>query len=219
MAREIYGDKSITKKDKAKRQLGKVAVLGLGYGMGKDKFLATCQGFGMHIDTELAERSVYAFRSMFKEVPALWRRLEQEAMNQTGGYYRNDKYSDFLCYRLPSGRELRYYKAKVEDGELKYLSKEAGSKDLVWRGTYGGRLCENVIQAIARDVMADAMLNLHRAGFKLVLTVHDEIVVTTPKDGADTRRVEMERIMKTAPSWAKGLPLNVESEVSTKYKK
>ena len=147
MAREIYGDKSITKKDKAKRQLGKTAVLGLGYGMGREKFLATCQQAGIPVDAELAERSVRAFRAMFKEVPALWRRLEDEAMRTMGGFYRNDKYRDFLCYRLPSGRELRYYKAKVEDGELKYLSKEAGSKDLVWRGTYGGRLCENCFTA------------------------------------------------------------------------
>ena len=219
MAREIYGDKSITKKDKVKRQLGKTAVLGLGYGMGKDKFLLTCQQAGMPVDAELADRAVRTFRSMFKEVPALWRRLEDEAMQTRGDFYRNTNYSDFLSYRLPSGRELRYCKAKVEDGELKYLSKEAGSKDLVWRGTYGGRLVENVIQAIARDVMADAMLNLHRAGFKVVLTVHDEIVTTVPKAQAEEKRIELERIMKTAPAWAKGLPLNVESEICTKYKK
>ena len=219
MAREIYGDKTITKKDKAKRQLGKTAVLGLGYGMGKDKFLLTCQQAGMPVDAGLAERAVRTFRTMFKEVPALWRRLEDEAMRTMGGFYRNDKYRDFLCFRLPSGRELRYYKAKVEAGEIKYLSKEAGSKDLVWRGTYSGRLCENAVQAMARDVMADAMLNLHRAGFKIVLTVHDEIVVTVPKKDADSRRLALERIMKTAPAWATGLPLNVESEICTKYKK
>jgi hypothetical protein len=83
----------------------------------------------------------------------------------------------------------------------------------------GPIIVHNCIQAIARDIMADAMLNLHRAGFKIVLTVHDEIVVTVPKADAEKRRLELERVMKTAPAWANGLPLNVESEICTKYKK
>ena len=212
MARTIYGDQTITKKDKAKRQLGKQAILGCGYGMGAPKFKDTCLKYGIEADDLLATKAVASYRSKFKEIPAFWYKIEKDAINATGNFFRRD---NFLIYRLPSGRELRYYGARVDGGRLKYMSKEVGSKTLVERETYGGRLVENITQATARDIMAYAMLELHKECFKTVLTVHDEIVVSCKKGQAKT----IESIMKKVPDWAVGLPLNVEAETGYKYKK
>lgn len=188
-----------------------------GYGMGADKFQQSCAGFGVTIDKELAEKSVKTYRATFKEIPAFWRKLEQDGVHERGNFYRDKNMPAFLLYRLPSGRNLCYYKWSTLNGRPSHLAKELGSTGMVRRETYGGRLTENVTQAVARDIMADAMLRLKEVGYNIVLTVHDEIVVSV-KD-AKNHVDNICKIMKTPPAWAKGLPLNVEADVYHKYKK
>ena len=95
------------------------------------------------------------------------------------------------------------------------------SKTRKWceMNTYGGKLVENICQAASRDVMAESMLLLEEAGYKIVLTVHDEIIVEVDDDD-ETRTVEdFTRIMETVPSWAEGLPIKVEAYEADRYRK
>ena len=83
--------------------------------------------------------------------------------------------------------------------------------------TYGGKLAENITQAVARDCLAEAVERLEAAGYRVVFHVHDEVVVEAPAEEADLERVA--QIMHQAPEWAKGLPLNAEGWVNEFYKK
>jgi len=82
---------------------------------------------------------------------------------------------------------------------------------------YGGLLVENFVQAIARDIMADAMLRLEQSGYPLVLTVHDEIIADVPNDQGTLS--EFTDIMSTMPSWAAECPAAVEGWEGTRYRK
>jgi DNA polymerase len=90
---------------------------------------------------------------------------------------------------------------------------------MVWADTYGGKICENVVQACARDIMADALVKLDAAGYTLVATVHDEVIIEHDADDADLHLIMVESIMRTNNSWSDGLPLGVEGFTSVRYKK
>ncbi len=159
----------------------------------------------------------------------LWRKLEEAAMRACRGdrvvvsstTWERDG-ADIVCV-LPSGRRMVYRQALIEMvratwGELTptvtYLHYEKGH--VTRTKTYGGKLTENVISAICRDVLADALLRLEKVGIRVVLHVHDEIVAELP----DVARFEeMKALMATPPSWASGLPLAVEGYVSSRYRK
>ncbi len=119
-----------------------------------------------------------------------------------------------LWAKLPSGRKLTWNKPCVVDGQLGYKGVEPTSGKWVSFTTYGGDIVQSLTQAVARDVMANAMLALDAEGFELRLTVHDEIVVETERPFD-----EFMKIMNTPPAWAKGLPIKAEGEICTRYKK
>jgi len=224
MASDIYGKdpKGITKTE---RFLGKSAILGCGYGMGPDKFLLTCKSQGQDIDEELARKAVSAYRNLHHPVTRFWNSLERAAImavkNLDKKFTKNNTTwfmkGKFLCCRLPSGRLLSYFRPKIEMkktswGEeketLRYFSMNSQTRQWGKTYTYGGKLVENVVQATARDFMANAMLELDTKGYEIVLTVHDEILVE--KDiGAGTLKEFLE-IMETVPPWGKGCPIKVE---------
>jgi DNA polymerase len=230
MASKIYGCGTalITA---SQRQLGKQAVLGCGYGLGHKKFKLTCEGYGIAITPKLAEIAVNAYRENHPEVVNFWRNLEEACISAV--QYPNSTFScgyvavkvvrDWLFIRLPSGRKLHYYKphmapVKTPWGEMKnalHYTCNVMGKGVV-ESTYGGALVENCTQAVARDIMAYAMLELDTAGFDIVLTVHDEIL--REMENAD-RAAEFVKIMESPPDWAKGIPLNVGTWIGQRYKK
>ena len=123
---------------------------------------------------------------------------------------------------LPSGRSLAYIRPRIKIDErfnkdkLTYEGVELGNKwDRI--STYGGKLTENIIQAIARDCLAESMLRLDKAGYKIAFHVHDEVVVDVP-DSRESLE-EVEQIMSLPISWAKGLPLRAEGFETDYYKK
>lgn len=129
----------------------------------------------------------------------------------------------FLIVRMPSGRSLLYAKPKIRkrpkkggkvDEELSYLLDYGGRQHL-----YGGILTENIVQATARDVLAEAMLRVAKAGFEIILTVHDEIICEIDKARAKKGLRKMFDLMEVIPSWAYGLPLRVEGYCDVRYKK
>lgn len=234
MASRIYG-RDITKQDKAERFMGKQVVLGAGYGLGARKFRGMLdEVYDIAIDEPFARRVVTTYRRANPFIVGFWGRLERAfrfattnrskriqvmADNETPQLFMGVGQVGGVLYtfiELPSGRRMFYANPRVSaDGTLHYFGRD------LYRGgawgevkTYGGKLAENVTQAVSRDLLAAAMLRLDKAGFPLVATVHDEVVA----EGKD-RLDEFARLMTEAPSWAGGLPIEAECFITERYRK
>lgn len=211
----------------ASRQLGKQAVLGCGFGMGHVKFQATCQGYDIEISEALAQRAVDAYRSAFSKVPAMWYAQEQAMRTAITTKERvvcgktvwawDARGREFLYCTLPSGRRLAYHKPAIVSGKITYWTTNSTTKKYEKADTYGGRIVENIVQATARDVMAWAMLRAEKAGYKIVLTVHDELVAEVPEGFGSVE--EFIKIITAIPEWAVGCPINAEGWRGKRYKK
>lgn len=238
MASKIYGH-TVTKADKDpvlkidKRQLGKMAILGCGYGMGAKKFTAQAEkDYDVLLDEETAQRAVDGYRAQFPLVAGpggLWNVLERGFRQAVLTKARRIQVGPvkmgaldvggrpFTYIELPSGRRLMYLRPAVEAGRISYEGRDLLSHKWTRIESYGGRLTENVDQADSRDIMADRMLALRAAGFRLGWTVHDEIVAHD--DGQKDGLAEFEQMMKTAPEWHAGIPLAVEAFSTWRYRK
>jgi len=227
LATAIY-DIDFDEVDGDQRFVGKQGVLGLGYGMGADAFVRQCAKFGVSIPTGLAYKSVNAYRKEFKDVPDMWRLLEKTVkyllLNGIDNVwveagkvsYMWDK-TNMYC-KLPSGTVLTYHKMTINDeDELEYYTTpKQGARKMMKRTIWGGTFLENICQAFARDIMADAMLKLDRAGFACVLTVHDELinVINKLKD-----HKAVQKIIRKKAKWYKSFPLEIEGEAVERYQK
>lgn len=234
LASEIFGYKVTKKTHPKERDLGKRAILGCGFGMGKDKFFDTCKAQGQEVEPELAAVAVSAYRKKHYPVVSLWNNLDQAAIaavrnpgkkytvNRTSWWVKNK----FLWCQLPSGRKLAFYGPEIKQrptpwGEMKatlYHWDQVGPAKK-WRfvGTYGGKLTENVVQGTARDLMAEALIRVEDAGFEVTFSVHDEGIGEAEK-GKRTLK-EFESLMAALPVWAKGLPVAVEGWSGPRYRK
>lgn len=233
MAAIVY-NVPLEKVTKAQREVGKRIILGCGYGMGWKKFAETCEQYDVPMTAELAKRSVKAYRETHSPVPELWSAYEKaaiEAVRHPGRIVKTNfvkwfTRDGYLFAELPSGRRLAYYgpevkMAKKPWGEMGLTLFHWGvhpkTKKWVFDSTYGGRIAENICQAVARDVMAGAALRLDRAGYPLLFSVHDELA-NEKKIGQGSIE-EYTRLMSKVPKWADGLPLKVETWSGTRYKK
>jgi DNA polymerase len=217
------------------RFLGKQATLGCGYGMGAKKFRATCQALGREVSEDLAEAAVRVYRTTHAPVTALWKNLERAAfaaVENPGKKYTINRTSwfvskGFLWCELPGKRRLAYYRPEVVWEEshwgkrptLYHWGVDALPRKWARQKTYGGKLTENVVQAIARDLMAEAMLRIEDAGpWEIVLSVHDELIAERDlkSDGSLDRFCEL---METLPAWAEGCPIAVEGWSGARYHK
>lgn len=225
MARAIYGKPDLVKKNKIERQLGKQAILACGFGMGVDKFKQTCKNYHIDVTDALAERSVYTYRRTFKKVVNFWCAMESAAKKcvstgkpQSVGLIGWRMDGEFLRMVLPSGRALSYHRPQVRaDDTLTFMAVNNTTKKYEVERTWGGTLVENATQAVARDLMVEAMLRMVNRGFRILFTVHDEIVAEAPT-GTKTENDVLE-IVRTKPTWAAGLPVNAECEKVSRYKK
>jgi DNA polymerase len=225
MARVIYNKAYLTKKNKLERQLGKQATLACGFGMGATKFQATCATYNIEVDENLATRAVQAYRSTFKKVVRFWYAMEEAAIRavNTGKPVQIGKIlwrmeGEFLRMRLPAGRDLVYHRPRVSaENRLSFMAANPVTKRYVPEDTWGGTLVENAVQGTARDIMVDSMLNMASNGFRILFTVHDELVVEALK-GAKTPE-DILKTVKNVPSWAAGCPINAECEKVERYKK
>ncbi|MFG5564205.1 DNA polymerase [Enterococcus faecalis] len=206
------------------RQRGKVATLALGYqgGPGALKAMGALEnGIEEHELQDIVDR----WRTANKRIKNFWHETQKAVIDclQNGGIKKGPrglkfyKKAGFLFIQLPSGRKLAYAKAHLEQGDYGPAVFYEGQGDKVMftkQQTYGGKLVENIVQATARDVLAEAMLRLEREGYPIVFHVHDEAVAEVP-DGEKSIE-EMNEIMSVVPEWAEGLPLNAEG-FETKY--
>jgi DNA polymerase len=226
MASAIYGI-PVEQVTKDQRFIGKICVLGLGYGMGPNKLQQTLkQGtMGPPVDISLEEcrRIVNIYRSRNYKIKNLWKIMDgiiASMLTGTSGEFGPLTYGKGYI-QLPSGLFLQYYglhgEAEVRHDDLvvneaTYLTRQGRSK------IYGGLLTENVVQALARCIIADQMLEISKR-YRVVTSTHDEIVVVAKHKGADKCLADMLKVMSTPPDWAPGLPLAAEGGWDVNYSK
>jgi DNA polymerase len=221
-------------KDSAERHLGKTLVLGAGYQMGWWKFRETVLSTtGILITMDLAMHAISTYREAVPEIPRLWYDLEAAALtatrnegrvvNAAGGKiaFRRDR--AWLRMRLPSGRYLWYrmprieVDAKYEREKLVYWAVNNKTRKWEETSTFGGRLTENAVQGLCRDLLVNGALALERAGYNPITMVHDENVLM-PRAGFGSVEEAIE-IMCRLPQWAKGFPLAAEGKRGPRYTK
>lgn len=233
MAEAIY-HRSLTEDDTNERQLGKAAILGCGYQMGGAKFVATAQMYGQSITEDFAKEVVDAYREKYWRVKNLWWDMERAAIKaaQTRQavqceyvtWFMRDR---FLHARLPSGRLLSYPDPEVgarqtpwgePKAALSYMGISAFTRKWTREITYGGKIVENCVQAISRDIMANAMLRCEAsATYTPILSVHDEALAES-KIGQGSVQ-EFERLVAECPAWAPGCPVGAKGYVARRYRK
>jgi DNA polymerase len=218
---------------KAQRQMGKQAILGLGYQMGAATFMDTCTKYGIEIDEEFAKSVVELYRDTYSHIKSYWSRVESAAVRAvTDGRARVDSLVGFemrgewLACLLPAGRSIHYYRPTVEQvstpwgarkGQLSYWHTDSKTTQWMKRTSYGGLLVENIVQAVSRDLLVDAMFRAERAGYPVILHVHDEIVVEVDTGRADVGVIE--ELMSKPPNWAAGCPIAAEGFAGKRYRK
>ena len=224
LASIIY-DRPINKNDDpTERFVGKTAVLGLGYGMGAAKFQSTLEtgamGPPMTFTNDQALSVVSTYRNTYFGIPLLWQKLELKLMQTLQAGYEEDwhglRFKDKKIH-LPNGMALHYNELHLWDGKLTYKG-----RGLAPETTWGGRIAENVVQALSRIVVTDAMLRIKddpTLNADIVLTVHDEIIIISDANDADATMQKLIQHMCTPPAWAPDIPLDAEGGYDISYSK
>ena len=214
------------------RQKGKVAELALGY-QGAVGALTQMGGESMGLSETEMVSIVEKWRRANPSIVGFWKNTENcvkaavRGRKKVVGKYQNLIY-DFdgqsLTIELPSGRKLFYQEPgftlnKFGQESIRYKGMDQTTKQWQYIDSYGGKFVENVTQAIARDLLAVSMLRLKKAGFKIVMHVHDESVCEVPTKQAETKLRQMCEIMSAPVKWAEGLPLAADGYITPFYKK
>lgn len=217
------------------RQIGKVAVLALGFGGGCGAFQTMASTYGVKVSDAEADAIKEKWRAANPNIVQLWRDLDAACrkvlrsggrlIEPVGAFLKVGMWGRHMVIVLPSGRALFYRDAKlvIEDGAetITYMGVHQYTRKWERLRTYGGKLAENVTQATARDVMAEAMLRLSREhpDMDLILTVHDELLAEADDEVADAKLAAMQAVMNTPPTWAPGLPVGSDGWVGKRYRK
>ena len=234
----IY-DKPIEAVTKEERQIGKVAVLALGYGGGVGAFQSMARVYGVKVDDGRAEEIKKAWRASHSNIVRYWYALEDAARNAVdfeetttaGPADRRvtfKKNGSFLWCRLPSGRVLCYPYPVVKDVETPWGETRSALHFMTVNGvtgkweetsTYGGSLAENITQAVAACLLREALPRLEEAGLPVVFHAHDEVVVEVPATADESALHRVEKLMAQPPPWAKDMPITAEGWRAFRYRK
>jgi DNA polymerase bacteriophage-type len=227
------------------RQLGKVLVLACGFGMGPVRFVITAAAYGLVISKEDAKTAVYRWRDLNKKTRNFWYDVDRAVrevinektitpqwvgkinfrMGKPGG-----EFAQHLLMQLPSGRYIVYRHPSIdeiipdEDGYADVETKiryDGLRPNRQWSRipTWGGKLVENATQAVARDLLADAILRLDDGSDDLAVTIHDELIAEPELARAEARLAQMKQVMSRPPGWAFGLPIKAEGALMQRYGK
>lgn len=232
MATKLYKPDSINDVTDEQRRIAKNLVLGCGYQLGGIKFVDYAANAGVIITEEFAKTAVKAYRDGHPAIVKSWgmvERLVAGAIRNPGETYEGLKCEFYmrehwLCIKLPSGRELRYPYARaipVERWgkpafEISFRTEIKGQ--FVREKTYGGKLIENIVQAIARDVMMEGMLAAETNGYPVLGTVHDELLALRELGTSNIKELE-ELVCVRHIKWTAGMPLASKGFVCVRYKK
>jgi len=220
--------KAMKKEFPERRFVGKIAVLALGYQGGKKAFAKMAKNYGVVIPEEEAEQIKVDWRKANPKIVQLWYDMEStalQALEDPGHAYALPSSKkiifkvegDFLYMRLPSGRRLAYFKPEIREGKITYMGIDTYSRRWMRCSTYGGKLTENAVQAISRDLLVLAMFRLEKEGYPIIGTVHDEVILEILESFG--LQAEVARIMCILPEWAEGLPVKAEGFRAKRYRK
>jgi DNA polymerase len=234
-ASEVYG-RTITKNDKVERFVGKTCILGLGYGMGAEKFRRTLEvgqgGISVSIELNEAERIVRLYRQKNWKIVQLWQRCGSALTGMTQGGTGN--IHDLIPYdssgiTLPNKFQIKYPALRQTSNGFEYIAdartyrkylKEPSSTDkqneISWTRIYGGKVTENLVQALAAIVIREQMTAIGQH-YHVAFQVHDEIIISTRDSDVDNAEQHLVRIMSTPPIWATDLPIACESGKAKNY--
>lgn len=225
MASAIYG-KSVDEITKDERFVGKTTILGAGYGMGAAKFQAQLKNFGVDVALEEAKRIIDTYRATYPKITALWKSagtaLEAILRGQLTMLGRDGilKIEGKDGIRLPNGLYIRYpnLRQKVDEdtGKTEIVYDTKKGRATIPNRIYGGKVIENVCQALARIIIGDQMLLVAKK-YRVVMTVHDAIACIVPTDEVKTAQEFVELCMRIRPKWGPELPLNCESGYGESY--
>lgn len=216
MASKIF-HKPVDEITKGERFLGKTVVLGCGYGLGAAKFQESLRIAGVSMGLEECQRIITTYREAYPAIPALWKQgqkcLEAMLAEKTTpiGVRPDALYLGEDGFVLPSGYKLGYADLRKDDeGQFSYKTRNGRTK------IYGGKVIENVVQAIARCVIAEQMVWISER-YRPVLTVHDAVAIIAPIEEAERAQAFVESCFYKTPKWAVGLPLACESGIGENY--
>lgn len=225
MASAIYG-KAISAITKDERFVGKTTILGAGYGMGAVKFRAQLKTFGVEVSEDEAKRIIDTYRRTYPRITELWKAAanvlpaiisEQTTSFGRDGILKVDGTDGIL---LPNGLRLKYpnlrQKVDEESGKVELVYDTKKGKAVIPNRIYGGKVIENVCQALARIVIGEQMLMIAKK-YRVVMTVHDAVACIAPEAEAETAKEYVELCMRLRPSWAPDLPLNCEAGYGKSY--
>jgi DNA polymerase len=230
--------------DKSKRTAAKPGVLGAGYRLGaghqwEDErtgerratgLLGYAWNMGIDMTEEMAQLSISTFRETYTDVVNYWYRLQNAAQKciqthkpQKVGKLSFDIQAPFLRMTLPCGRAIHYYKPRYEKCKMPWgkmgmaITYEGLNDKNKWVRiqTHGGKLVENAVQAIARDILLNGMRNAKNAGLDIFLHVHDEIVISSDPDRAEEELETLKHCMTQRPEWAQDLPLGAGGSITS----
>ena len=207
------------------RQKGKIATLACGYS-GSTGALVSMGALSMGLKEDELPEIIDSWRQANPRIVQFWWDVEKAAIETVKDHQerqvrmiRFEFYANTLWLVLPSGRKLAYIKPRLQPnrfGRMAITYEGLGQNNKWCRGeTYSGKLVENITQATARDLLAEAMWRLEQAGFEIVAHVHDEVILEVPKGSTTVDAVC--GIMNQNPAWAEGLPLSSAGYIGEKF--
>jgi len=211
---------------KVRRGFGKDGILGAGFGMGKDKFYNRCLSNedlrplfdSGEYNQKFIERLINTYRNKYSKIPDYWGAVEWAFKRVIKYGYMEDHVfagrthttrffskNSTVFIELPSGRKLRYRHCSIDK-----------KRSIKWRygHLWGGSITENIVQAVARDLLGYWILECEKSGIHICYHCHDSVMSVVPEKVAEVVLEEMLDTMRTKPDWAEGLPLDVEGEIS-----
>lgn len=220
---------------KDQRNSVKAIILGGGYGLGWERLMDYAKTMGVILTPEQSQDHIRFFREQYPEIPALWAAVERLAFAAVQdharyvlghGVFLDGRDERFLKIDLPSGRSLFFHHPVIAmvptdyglRERLCFVAPKAGGGPMQPEQTRGPKLVENLIQAIARDILVVGLLRAHLAGLKTVLHVHDELLVEEPDDSPNDETF-LVGLLERPVSWAPGLLLKAEGKVAQFYQK
>jgi DNA polymerase I-like protein with 3'-5' exonuclease and polymerase domains len=227
-ATTVYG-KHITKADKIERFVGKTCILGLGYGMGAEKLRRTLElgagGISVKIDANEAARIVKIYRAKNYRIVQFWQRCGNALTQMTQGGSGN--LHDVVAYdstgiRLPNKLKITYPCLRALPNGFEYINdarqyrKHQAGEEAAWTRIYGGKVAENLVQALAALAIREQMVAVGKH-YYVAFQVHDEIIIVAPEEQAEQAQAKLEAIMSVPPQWAADLPVACEFGIADNY--
>lgn len=221
MASKIY-NRPVEDITSEQRFVGKTTILGCGYGMGAKKFSIQLKTFGKDLDVEECKKIIHTYRRVYSAIPNFWRKAQTGLEAIIKGKYTEITQQNKalgvipnIGFDLPNGLQLKYPDLKKEqDSSGEYYFSYKSKKDRI--NIYGGKVVENICQAVARCVIGEQMLRVAKK-YKVVMTVHDAVTCIAPEQEAEEAAAYVTKCMKWKPDWCQDLPLDCETEYGKSY--